>query len=131
VLAAGAALAWLAGPSLDALAAGDDVAVGLGLRPGVVRTAVLGLAAVLAATAVATVGALGFVGLMAPHAARLLVGPAHRALVLVAALIGASLLLVADLVGRSALDASRELPSGVVTALLGAPLLLWLLRRRA
>jgi iron complex transport system permease protein len=80
---------------------------------------------------VGTVGPVGFVGLMAPHAARTLVGSGHRRLLPVAATLGASLLLVADLVGRSALDASREVPSGIVTALLGAPLLLWLLRRRA
>jgi iron complex transport system permease protein len=77
------------------------------------------------------VGAVGFVGLMAPHAARLLVGSGHRRLLPAALALGATLLLVADLAGRSVLDASREVPSGVVTALLGAPLLLWLLRRRA
>lgn len=131
VLVAGTALAWLAGRRLDALGAGDDLATALGVRPARTRLAVMALAATLAAAAVATVGAVGFVGLMAPHAARLLVGPGHRVVVPVAALLGAGLLLVADLVGRSALDASRELPSGVVTALIGAPLLLLLLRRRA
>jgi ABC-type Fe3+-siderophore transport system permease subunit len=111
------------------LATGDDVAIVLGVPPPRTRIVLLALAAVLAAAAVATAGAIGFVGLMAPHAARLLVGPGHRRLVPIAALLGAALLLLADLVGRSALDASREIPSGVVTALLGAPLLLWLLRR--
>jgi iron complex transport system permease protein len=131
VLVAGGLLSWLAGRRLDALGAGDDLATVLGVPPAVTRLALLTLAAALAAAAVATVGAVGFVGLMAPHAARLLVGPGHRALVPVAALLGASLLLVADLIGRSALDGSREIPSGVVTALIGAPLLLLLLRRRA
>lgn len=131
VLVPALAAAWLLGRRLDVLGAGDDVAIGLGVPPGRTRVGVLGLAAVLAAAAVATAGAIGFVGLMAPHAARLLVGSGHRRLIPVAALLGAALLLLADLVGRSALDASREIPSGVVTALLGAPLLLWLLRRRA
>jgi ABC-type Fe3+-siderophore transport system permease subunit len=130
-LAAGLVLAWLAGRRIDALGAGDELATALGVAPARTRAALLALAAALAAAAVATVGAVGFVGLMAPHAARLLVGPAHRMVVPVAALLGAALLLVADLIGRSALDASREVPSGVVTALLGAPLLLALLRRRA
>jgi iron complex transport system permease protein len=131
VLVPAAAVAWLLARRLDVLGAGDDVAVGLGVPPPATRAALLVLAAVLAAAAVATVGAVGFVGLMAPHAARLLVGSGHRRLLPVAAALGGALLLVADLVGRSALDASREVPSGIVTALLGAPLLLWLLRRRA
>jgi ferric hydroxamate transport system permease protein len=131
VLAAGTVLALLQARRLDALGAGDDVAVGLGLAPARARAGLLVLSAALAAAAVATVGAVGFVGLMAPHAARMLVGAGHRRTIPVAALLGAGLLLVADLVGRSALDASRELPSGVVTALIGAPLLLLLLRRRA
>lgn len=131
VLAVGTALAWLAGRRLDALATGDDLAMALGVRPPATRMALLALGAALAAAAVATVGAIGFVGLMAPHAARLLAGPAHRRAIPVAALLGAGLLLTADLIGRTALDGSRELPSGVVTALIGAPLLLVLLRRRA
>jgi ABC-type Fe3+-siderophore transport system permease subunit len=131
VLVGGTALAWLAGRRLDALGAGDDVAIGLGVAPARTRAALLVLSATLAAAAVTAVGAVGFVGLMAPHAARLLVGAGHRRTIPVAALLGAGLLLVADLVGRSALDASREIPSGIVTALIGAPLLLVLLRRRA
>jgi len=131
VLLGGTALAWLAGRRLDALGTGDDLATALGVPPAATRHAVLALTAALAAAAVATVGAVGFVVLMAPQAARLLVGPGHRRLVLVAALLGAALLLVADLVGRSVLGGAREVPSGVVTALLGAPVLLWLLRRRA
>jgi iron complex transport system permease protein len=130
VLLGATALAWLAGRRLDVLGTGDVLAGALGVAPGATRLAVLALSAALAAAAVATVGAVGFVGLMAPHAARLLVGPGHRRLVPVAALLGAALLLVADLVGRSVLDDAREVPSGVVTALLGAPVLLWLLRRR-
>ena len=131
VLAVGLVVALLLARRLDVLGAGDDLAVALGVRVGRTRGVLLALAAGLAAAAVATVGAIGFVGLMAPHAARLLVGSAHRRMIPVAAVLGAGLLLVADLVGRSALDASREIPSGVVTALLGAPLLLLLLRKRA
>jgi ferric hydroxamate transport system permease protein len=123
--------AWVMGRRLDVLGAGDDIALALAVPPDRTRVWLLLLSALLAAVAVATVGAVGFVGLMAPHVARLLVGHGHRRLVPTAALVGAALLLLADLVGRSALDASREVPSGVVTALLGAPLLLWLLHRRA
>jgi len=131
VLAPALVAAWLLGRRLDVLGAGDDVATGLGVPPPQTRVGVLVLAAVLAAVAVATVGAVGFVGLVAPHAARLLMRAGHRRLLPVAAVLGAALLLLADLIGRSALDASREVPSGIVTALLGAPVLLVLLWRRA
>jgi iron complex transport system permease protein len=85
--------------------------------------------ALAAAAAVATVGNIAFVGLMAPHAARLLVGPEHRRCLPVAALLGATFVLCADLIGRSVLPDSTELPSGLVTAIVGGPLLLMLLRR--
>jgi ABC-type Fe3+-siderophore transport system permease subunit len=76
--------------------------------------------------------AAGIVWLMAPHAARMLVGPQHRRVLPVAAVLGAAFLLVADLLGRSVLAGSYELPSGLVTAIVGGPLLLMLmLLRRA
>jgi len=77
---------------------------------------------------VAAAGMIGFIGLVVPHLMRLLVGPDHRVLLPASALAGASLLLLADLLARLAL-APAELPIGLVTALLGAPFFLYLLRR--
>jgi iron complex transport system permease protein len=122
-------VAWLSARRLDALSAGDDMAISLGVPAARTRALLLAMSAVLAAGAVAVVGAIVFVGLMAPHAARILVGPQHRRVLPVAAVLGASFLLVADLLGRSVLAGSYELPSGLVTAIVGGPLLLLLLRR--
>lgn len=123
------AVAWLAARRLDALSAGDDMAISLGVRAARTRAALLAMSATLAAGTVAVVGSIVFVGLMAPHAARILVGPQHRRVLPVAAVLGASFLLIADLLGRSVLAGSYELPSGLVTAIVGGPLLLALLRR--
>ncbi|MCR8844281.1 iron ABC transporter permease [Paenibacillus sp. SC116] len=119
--------AWLVGRKLDVLGFGSDVPTGLGIN--VVRTrlraALIGVA--LAAAAVAIVGTIGFIGLIAPHAARLLVGHNHRKLVPFTALIGAALLVLADAVGRSIMPPA-EIPSGLVVAIIGAPYFLWLMR---
>ena len=125
----GGVIAWFAARRLDALSAGDDMAISLGVRAARTRAVLLAASALLASAAVAIVGAIVFVGLMAPHAARILVGPQHRRVLPVAALLGAAFLLVADLLGRSVLAGSYELPSGLVTAIVGGPLLLLLLRR--
>jgi len=82
-----------------------------------------------AAAAVGAAGIVGFVGLVAPHAARLVVGPGHRRLVPTAALVGAVLVLLADLFART-VASPLELPIGVVTALVGAPFFLYLLAKR-
>lgn len=120
-------LAWGLARRLDLLALGDAPAINLGVSAE--RTRLLGglLGAALAASAVATVGTVGFVGLLAPHAARLLVPNANRKLILLSALLGAVFLVLADLVGRVLL-APKEIPSGLVVALLGAPYFLWLMR---
>jgi ABC-type Fe3+-siderophore transport system permease subunit len=89
---------------------------------------VVGTAVVLTALSVAAGGLIGFVGLLAPHTARRLVGAGHRAMLPVAALLGAVLVTVADTVARTTF-APREVPLGLVTALLGGPLFLWLVRR--
>ncbi|WP_035833202.1 iron ABC transporter permease [Jonesia quinghaiensis] len=86
----------------------------------------LGLAIVLAATATATVGVISFVGLVAPHAARLLIGKQHRWQLPMTAVCGAVLVVVADAVGRSVL-APAQVPAGMVTALIGTPYFIWLL----
>lgn len=113
---------------LNALNLGDGVAKGLGSRVEVER-GLLALASVaLAASAVATAGTIAFVGLMAPHIARRLVGPAHGGLLPVCAMTGGAMVVLADLVGRT-LFAPTEIPCGIVTAVVGAPFFLYLLYR--
>lgn len=115
---------------LDTLSLGDDTAKGLGLRVMSSRFQLAFLATILAAFSVAAVGAIGFVGLIAPHFARLLVGPSNRRLLPVTILIGGLLLLVADVLSRTLL-APNEIPSGIIVAIIGAPYFLWLMKRRA
>lgn len=122
-------LCLLARP-LNALLLGEADAFHLGMRVDAVKRAAVVLAAVAVAAGVAFTGLIGFVGLVVPHLVRLAVGSDHRLVLPGAALLGAALLVLADLLARS-LAAPAELPVGVVTALLGAPFFLWLLRRRA
>ncbi|MHA4777283.1 FecCD family ABC transporter permease [Streptomyces sp. MSC1_001] len=129
VLAVGTgALLTLARP-LDLLLAGEEGAVVLGLDTARFRAAVFVLASLVTAVMVAASGAVGFVGLMAPHAARLAVGAPHRRLLPVAAIGGALALVLADLAART-VAAPQDIPVGVLTALTGGPFFLWLLRRR-
>jgi iron complex transport system permease protein len=120
-------LAWARGRDLDALATGEEAARlgGLDVPRAVAWLAAAGCA--LTAAAVATAGLVGFVGLVVPHLARRLAGPGHRALVPVAALLGAGLLVAVDAVARVA--SRTEVPVGVVTALLGAPVFAAIVRR--
>ncbi|MEM6593083.1 MAG: iron ABC transporter permease, partial [Cyanobacteria bacterium P01_C01_bin.73] len=113
---------------LDTLNLGDTLAQGLGSRIEWTRSVLLLCTVALAGASVATAGTIGFVGLMAPHLARQLVGPSHAGLLPVAALAGAGIVELADLVGRL-LFAPIELPCGVITAIIGAPYFLWLLYR--
>ncbi len=122
------ALAVLAARDLDALALGDPVARGIGVRVELRRLWLLVLAAGLAGAAVAVAGPVGFVGLMAPHIARRLVGGVHAVLLPAAVLVGGTLVLVADAAARTAF-APVDIPVGVVTAVVGAPYLVWLLAR--
>jgi iron complex transport system permease protein len=115
------------GRDLDLLALGDREAGHLGVRVGQIRGLVVVLAALATGAAVAVAGVVGFVGLVVPHIVRLALGPEHRRLIPASALGGAALLLVADLVART-LVVPRELPLGVVTALVGGPYFLWLIR---
>jgi iron complex transport system permease protein len=126
---AGGVAALLAAGWLNVLALGDDVARGLGLRVERARFALVALAALLTGSAVAVSGLLAFVGLVVPHAARLLVGHDHRTLLPLAALLGAALLVLADTFARVAF-APTEIPVGIVTAVIGAPAFLALLRTR-
>ncbi|MFK0234043.1 FecCD family ABC transporter permease [Streptomyces vinaceus] len=129
-LLAGTALLIALARPLDLLLAGEEGARTLGLDTGRFRAAVFVLTSLVIGVLVACSGAIGFVGLMVPHAARMVVGAGHRALLPVAALGGAVFLTLADLVARTA-AAPEEIPVGVVTALVGGPFFLWMLRRSA
>lgn len=125
----GLVLALAGAPGLNLLATGQDVARGLGLN--VAGHRVLGIVAItlLAGAATAACGPIGFIGIVAPHLARALVGPDYRWSIPVAALSGAGLLIAGDMVGR-VLVRPAELQVGIVVALIGAPFLIALVRRR-
>ncbi|MEX2536332.1 MAG: iron ABC transporter permease [Trueperaceae bacterium] len=122
-------LVLLGARSLNILSLGDAPAKALGQRVEFARGLLIIVAVALATGAVAVAGTVAFAGLMAPHAARRLVGGAFEALLPVSALFGALLLLVADLAGRTVI-APSQLPVGLVTAVIGAPYLLYLLWRQ-
>ena len=128
-IAAGLVLALLNAPALDLLGMGEDVARGLGQRVWPARA--LGLAAVtlLAGAATAACGSIAFVGLVVPHLVRAFTGPAHRWLVPCSGLLGAALLLSADVLGR-VVARPGELQVGIVLALVGSPFFVALVRRR-
>ena len=113
---------------LDAFAFGDRTAMSLGVDVGRARVALLVGSALLTGALVSMSGCIGFIGLLVPHAARMVVGHRHRMLLPVSALGGALLLVLADAVGRTAFE-PRELPVGIVTALVGAPAFALLLLR--
>ncbi len=121
-------LAWRLGRRIDLLAFGDHVSLGLGLRLQRTRLIAAAVGVALAALAAATVGAIGFIGLLAPHAVRLFVGQNQRRSVVLAAIMGAALLVAADLIGKTVI-APKEIPSGIVVALIGTPYLLFLMYR--
>ncbi|WP_369256439.1 FecCD family ABC transporter permease [Geodermatophilus amargosae] len=128
-IAAGLVLALLNAPALDLLGLGEDVARGLGQRIWLARLTGLGATTLLAGAATAACGPIAFVGLVAPHVARAFTGPAHRWLVPCAGLLGAAMLLMADVLGR-VVARPGELQVGIVLALLGAPFFVALVRRR-
>ena len=119
---------WAWSRQLDLLSLDDDVPRVLGLRLEKVRLLTLLAAALLTSTAVSAVGVIGFVGLVAPHAARALVGGLNVRVLPVAALLGAALVSLADTVGRTVI-APAQIPAGLVTALVGTPYFLYLLSR--
>jgi iron complex transport system permease protein len=117
------------GRILDAFAFGDTSAATLGINVQGVRWSLLGATALLTGAMVSVSGSIGFVGLILPHAVRLVIGPRHRALLPLVALVGAIFLIWADTAARSLFD-PRELPVGIITALIGAPVFAVLLARR-
>ena len=116
--------------SLDALLLGESEARYLGINVQATKTALIVLVAIGVGTSVALAGTIAFVGLVVPHIIRLLVGPGHRTLLPAAALAGATLMLAADIASRL-LIAPAELPVGIVTALIGVPFFVYLLRYRS
>lgn len=128
VVIAGVVGAWLMAPRLDLLSLGDSTARNIGLDPRRTRLVAIFILAILVAACVSTVGSIAFLGLAAPHIGRLGFGPRHRPLVLHSALIGSLMLLLAD-TGARTLVAPQELPIGLITALVGAPILIVLVRR--
>ncbi len=121
-------LLWYGGWHLNLLSLGDEEARSLGLNPGLSRFILIVAATLTAAGCVSICGIIAWVGLMMPHAARLIFGPDHRWVIPGAAMLGAIYLLVCDTLARTL--TSAEIPLGIVTSIVGAPYLLWLLRSK-
>ncbi|GAA1391145.1 hypothetical protein GCM10009599_09220 [Luteococcus peritonei] len=128
-LVVGLVLALGISGSLNAVALGDDLATALGANVALVRGLAILAVTLLAGTATALAGPIAFVGLMVPHAARRICGPDQRWILAYSLLLGPALLLLADVLGRIVMPPG-ELPAGIVTAFLGAPVLIWLARGR-
>ena len=126
---AGTALALAAGPVLNSLALGDDVARSLGRRVGLARVVAAVAVVLLVGAATAMAGPIGFVGLTIPHVARAVAGPDYRWVLPWSMVLAPTLLLGADIIGR-VVARPGELQVGIVTALLGAPFFVMLVRRR-
>jgi len=121
--AIGITIAWKIAPALDRLSLGDATSFHLGVNVSRIRLIALVALSILAGGAVSTVGSIAFIGLAAPHIARFIYGPTHRNLVAHSAVIGALIVVVADTVSRT-IAQPNELPIGLATALLGAPVLI-------
>lgn len=129
VLIIGALICFLTARGMNSLALGDDVAAGLGENVSRTRAISTVGAVVLCGAATAVAGPIAFVGLVIPHLCRLLVGTDHRWLLPFAAVGGSVLLVVSDVVGR-VIARPEEVPVGIVTALIGAPFFIWIVRRQ-
>ena len=128
VTAIGCLIVQLMSRKLNVLATGEENAKALGINVNRMRTLLLVLSALVAATVVSYTGIIGFIGLVAPHVSRLVIGADNRYLVPASALFGATLLIASDIIGKT-IVAPGVLPVGVITAFLGAPLFLWLIIR--
>jgi iron complex transport system permease protein len=128
VLAAGLAYALRNARAMNVLALHAEAAATLGIRVGTLRKGLFFVSGLLTASAVTTAGSVGFVGLIIPHALRFAVGPDHRLLIPAATLTGGAYLVLADTLARTAI-APQQLPVGVITALIGAPVFLYQLHR--
>ncbi|HEV7805765.1 MAG TPA: iron ABC transporter permease [Solirubrobacteraceae bacterium] len=113
---------------LNALSVGDEAAIALGVDPSRLRAVLLVICAVFIGAAVAVAGPIGFIGLVVPHVARMLVGADHFRVLVTSAILGAAYLVAVDLISRVILQ-PVEVPIGVLTAVLGTPIFVWLVRR--
>ncbi|HIS77697.1 MAG TPA: iron ABC transporter permease [Candidatus Merdivicinus excrementipullorum] len=127
--AVGLVLAFLCIKSANALQLGDEMAKSLGVKVNGSRVLLSGVAAFLAASTVSVAGMIGFVGLVVPHIARILVGSDYKAMLPTSVVLGAVVLLAADTVGRTIVP-GMEIPVGIVMAVCGGPFFLYLLRKR-
>jgi iron complex transport system permease protein len=125
---AGITVALVVAHKVNLLLLGDHVAAGLGMRIEQARMTLVGIAVMLAASAVSITGTVAFIGLVIPHLVRLLIGADHRLVLPVSAIAGAILLLVADDIARTVVP-SLEIPAGLLTALIGAPYFIYLITR--
>jgi iron complex transport system permease protein len=128
-LGVGAALLFATARATDVATLGDSATIGLGVHAKALAAISLLAPVLMTATAVSCVGSLGFVGLIAPHAARMIIGGGQTSLLATSTLIGAALVVIADTIGRTAV-APLQIPAGIVLALVGVPILLLLLWRR-
>lgn len=130
VTVGGIALAAWFGRAMDLATLSDDEAASMGLNLRTLRLALFGLAGMLTAGAIVLAGPIGFVGLICPHFVRLLIGPSHRPLVIGSALAGAALIIAADVAVTLADFGQGLMPIGILTALIGGPVFLWMLHKR-
>ena len=125
----GNAMLFFSALDLNALSLGEEEALHLGINTGRLRIRIFLIGSVIIATVVSFTGLIGFVGLIIPHIARLLVGPDHRIMLPIAAFLGAVFLILCDILARILL-APTEIPIGAITAIVGVPLFIYLLRRK-
>ena len=125
----GNAMLFFSALDLNALSLGEEEALHLGINTGRLRIRIFLIGSVVIATVVSFTGLIGFVGLIIPHIARLLVGPDHRIMLPIAAFLGAVFLILCDILARILL-APTEIPIGAITAIVGVPLFIYLLRRK-
>ncbi|MDO4260328.1 MAG: iron chelate uptake ABC transporter family permease subunit, partial [Actinomycetaceae bacterium] len=123
----GALAALIISSPLDSLALGEEMAIGLGVNVPLTRAVAALSGVLLCAASTAVAGPIGFVGLMIPHVIRLLIGPSHLWLMILSCIGGAALLTFSDVVGRILLE-QGEVPVGVITAFIGAPILILIAR---
>ncbi len=128
VAASGFGIVWVSGWKLNVLSMGEQEAKSLGINPGQTQFILISLATLMTAAAVSATGIIPWVGLMIPHAARLITGPDHRRVVPVSAILGAAYLIICDTLARTL--TSAEIPIGIITSLAGAPYLFYLVRTR-
>lgn len=128
ILSIGLIIIWLLAPGFNLLSRGDKEASALGLPCRRYRIALYLLSSLFTATAVSVAGCIGFIGLVVPHITRMLLGYQHRITLPACALLGGSLLMLADTVART-LIAPQQLPVGIMTAFIGVPVFIWLLSR--